>query len=645
MKLTTNEKPIKPEEQQCLFGEGFLDDHAGAIIRDPRVAIVELIANSFDAGATVVNIEWPIEVGQRFLISDNGVGMTKTEFDQRWKMLSYDRQVSQGRFAENPNKISGEKRVAFGRSGKGRHGAFCFDDAYDVRTRKEGKSFTCRVERASIPGSSPFKFSAANEGEAVDHGTEIKAIVTRNFINEDELREMIGAKFSVIPSFQILLNRQPIQLLDIKNLQTSSVPIEGLGVVKVHQIDSETRDRTTHLRGICWWVKQRAVGSPSWGGLDGEGAYLDGRGSLARRYSFVVEADILEPFRKPDWTGFRASAEVNTVTQAVHKHIIQTLNQLQSANRKERKKQALEGTKSALREMTSVSRQNVAHFIDEIQEKCPTISELDLARTTSVYTKMEAAKTGYDLLRQLARCSPDDIDTWNDIMRRWSAGSAELVLNELESRLRLIEKLKLLVDSKGADELHDIQPLFERGLWIFGPEYEGVQFLSNRGLATAIRIFLGGTEQQLPNKRPDFIALPGRSIGAYGAPDYASDNGEISGLKKVLLVELKKVGFDLTQDELDQARNYAKELTKGNEVGPDTEIVGYVLGSTLESGLLSTTLGDRIEIIPFKYSTFLERAHSRTFQLQRRIEQAGFLLQQDTIVDEVLAQNDLEFDV
>ncbi len=610
------QKSPKPEEQQCLFGDGFLDDHAGSIIREPRVAIVELIANSFDAGATVVNIEWPTEAGQPFLISDNGAGITKSDFDKRWKMLSYDRRVSQGRYAENPNGISGEKRVAFGRSGKGRHGAFCFADGYEVRTIKQGKSFSCRVERASNPGSSPFKFTAAAEGNAVGHGTEIRAIITRNFITEDELREIIGAKFSVIPSFQILLNRQPIQLLDIKNLQTSTVEIDGHGTVMVHQIDSEARDRTTHLRGICWWVKQRAVGNPSWGGLEGEGAYLDGRGSLARRYSFVVEADILEPFRKPDWTGFHGSPEVNAVTQGVHRHVIQTLHQLQSANRKERKKMALEGTKGALREMTTVSRQYVARFIDEVQETCPTISELDLARTAGIFTKMEVAKTGYDLLRQLARCSPDDIDKWNDIMRRWSAGSAEMVLNELECRLRLIEKLKSLVNSKGADELHDIQPLFERGLWIFGPEYEGVQFHSNRGLATVIRKFLGGTDQQIPNKRPDFVALPGRSIGAYASCEFASENDEISGLKKVLLVELKKGGFEIKQDEVDQARNYAKELTKGGDVGPDTKIVGYVLGSTLESGLEKTTIGDRIEIIPFKYDTFLERAHSRTFQLQ-----------------------------
>jgi ribosomal protein S25 len=108
------------------------------------------------------------------------------------------------------------------------------------------------------------------------------------------------------------------------------------------------------------------------------------RGSLARRYSFVVEADILEPFRKPDWTGFFAGAEVNAARKAVHRHIIQTLNQLQSANRKERKKIALEQTKSALRDMTTISRQQVARFIDEVQESCPTISEASKRMATKM---------------------------------------------------------------------------------------------------------------------------------------------------------------------------------------------------------------------------------------------------------------------
>ena len=629
-------------QQELYFGEGFLDDHAGSIVKDPHVAIIELIANSYDAGATEVQIEWPDTIGGRFSISDNGEGMNFEEFTIRWKTLNYTRQTHQGRFAANPNKIPGDKRVVFGRSGKGRHGAFCFSDSYELAAQKDGKSFRVTIEKGLVGGQSPFRFSSAIQENENGHGARISSIISRNHIEEDRLRESIGSKFSVIPSFHIFLNNRPIHLLDLKALHTVYLEIPEIGLVTIHQLDSENGNRTTHLRGICWWVKGRAVGNPSWEELDGEGAFLDGRVSLAKRYSFVVEADILEKHRKADWTGFHASNEVNTVRQTVRHHIVKTLSELQSESRKERKSAALSQTKNALRDMTHISRQQVAAFVDEIQEKCPTISERDLTRATEIFSKMEIAKTGYDLLKQLQACSPEDIDTWNDLMCRWTAKSAALVLHELESRLRLIEKLQGLVHSTAADELHDIQPLFERGLWIFGPEYEGVQFHSNRGLATIIRKSLGGTAAILPKNRPDFVALPGRSIGAYAAPAYDSDNGEISGVEKILLVELKRGGFKLTQGEVDQARDYAKELTKAGDVRTNTQIVGYVLGATLEDGLDKITHGDRITIIPMKYDTFLERAQSRTFQLQRRIEQIGSELTKDEIIEQVLAQKELE---
>ena len=41
------------------FGSNFLRDYAGHIISDPRVSIIELIANAYDAGATRVEVKWP----------------------------------------------------------------------------------------------------------------------------------------------------------------------------------------------------------------------------------------------------------------------------------------------------------------------------------------------------------------------------------------------------------------------------------------------------------------------------------------------------------------------------------------------------------------------------------------------------------
>jgi hypothetical protein len=49
----------KEPNQGVLFDDRFLDKYAGPIISDPAVAIVELVANAWDAYATQVDIVWP----------------------------------------------------------------------------------------------------------------------------------------------------------------------------------------------------------------------------------------------------------------------------------------------------------------------------------------------------------------------------------------------------------------------------------------------------------------------------------------------------------------------------------------------------------------------------------------------------------
>ena len=122
------------------FADRFLQDHAGQIISEPRTAILELIANSYDAGATKIDIIWPTEKGETFSVTDNGIGMTKAEFERRWRTLCYDRAAEQGNEVVFPKGVKGIKRTAFGRSGKGRHAPFCFADSYEIVTMKDGDS-------------------------------------------------------------------------------------------------------------------------------------------------------------------------------------------------------------------------------------------------------------------------------------------------------------------------------------------------------------------------------------------------------------------------------------------------------------------------------------------------------------------------
>jgi histidine kinase/DNA gyrase B/HSP90-like ATPase len=151
-------------ELPLIFGEGFLQDHAGHIISEPRIALVELIANAYDAGATRVDVQWPSKLGDEFSIRDNGSGMTRAEFEKRWKTLCYNRLNEQGSAATSPNRAVKNRR-AFGRSGKGRHGAFCFADAYEVEAARRVRVFRCELRE---PTAVWHRFAAcpvANQAE------------------------------------------------------------------------------------------------------------------------------------------------------------------------------------------------------------------------------------------------------------------------------------------------------------------------------------------------------------------------------------------------------------------------------------------------------------------------------------------------
>lgn len=632
-------QPAQPNlfaDAPFAFADRFLQDHAGQIISEPRTAILELIANSYDAGATQIDILWPTEKGEKFSVTDNGIGMTKTEFEKRWKTLCYDRVADQGTAVVFPKGVKGIKRTAFGRSGKGRHAPFCFADSYEIVTTKDGDCIYVRVGLAAT-GTTPFEITLLGESKKKGHGTEVSAILEKHLLELDELRQLISSKFIVDPSLCIRVNQQPVELMSLEGLKTTEIAVEGHGKVTVHFIDSIEHYRSAKLRGITWWVNQRRVGEPSWDRLDDEGAYLDGRTEQAKKFSFIVMVDFLVPGQdvKADWSDFHANQRTNAVRDAVHRYVIKEIQAQLATTRKERKRTAIESSRELMGELPTISKKAIGQFIDEVQEKCPTMSDRDLSRTVQVLAKLEKSRTGYDLLAQLAACSPDDLDTWNALMQQWTASNAEIVLNELDRRLKLIARMEKLVENPLADELHDLQPLFERGLWIFGPEFESVDFRSNRGLAEVIGKFLGGANYKPPKRRPDFVMLPESSIGAYCADAYDA-GGEISGIRKVAILELKKGGFCVTQKEADQARDYAKEIRKAGRVQATTKIVAYVLGATLEEGLEPTEYGENTHIIPVVYQTVLRKAHQRTFNLQKRLMEMQPTLASDPEVDAVL---------
>jgi hypothetical protein len=167
---------------------------------------------------------------------------------------------------------------------------FCFADEYFVDTRKAGRMVTFRVRRRS--GQSPFDFECVQQSDTSDHGTRIFTTVPVTVMTPDTVAELIGSRFVADPDFGISVNGDPVTLTDLEHLcETHDLPIEGGGAVVVRRFDNERGDRTSKQHGVAWWVNRRLVGNPSWEVYDRP--LLDARTATARRFTYVVEADIL----------------------------------------------------------------------------------------------------------------------------------------------------------------------------------------------------------------------------------------------------------------------------------------------------------------------------------------------------------------
>lgn len=611
----TQESAAQGQLYLPTYSATFLEHHAGRIIADPAIAIIELIANSWDAGASRVDVSWPSNNPGEISFSDNGTGITWSEFQNRWLELNYNRIDRQGPLVQFPSGNSRKRRTAFGRNGIGRHAMFFFAEQYFVTSTSQGQHFRASVTRSA--GKSPFEIHLIEHSSIDGHGTRISANTSKIPFGESHVRKLIGSKFAADPDFHLFLNEEEVTLTDLESISDRfDVVVDDL-LITVRRIDSSTMSRTSKQHGIAWWVQGRLVGEVTWNGLDGP--VLDSRTSTAKRYTYIVEANHLKPQNvKKDWTGFHSDEVVVKTRRAVEQAVSQDLSLLLHDTRRERKNAVLRDNRDAIARLPPISRKHVVSFIDEIQLECPTLSSRDLSHAAMVLAKLEKARTGYALVEQLSRLEPDELDRVQEILSKWSVDDAYRVLSELKYRLDLVRQLTRLVRDKQADELHDLQPVFERGLWIFGPRFESNSFVANRHLTTVLRS-LFKIEGEPDSHRPDIVMLPDSSIGVHSSDAFDSQHS-VSGYDTVVVIELKRAGVEITIDEVNQANRYTNYLRK--HVG-SAKIIAFVLGTTIDPTVEPQLQGDRVQIIPRLYEAVLGEADARTFRLLRKLEESG----------------------
>lgn len=573
------------QSQTALFEDDYLLRELGQVAHVPQVALTELVANAWDAGASKVDLILPAEIDGTLTVIDDGHGMTPAQFKKRWMTLRYNREKHQGTNVEFPSGRTTHPRRAYGRNGIGRHGLLCFADEYEVQTWRDGVMTTFVVGTES--GPSPFVLRSETPGKTSGSGTRLSVQVVRKLPDADEILTVLAARFIHDPAFEIRVNGVQRSFDEIEGKVSEETLDLGNGrSATVFVIDTTRLNQSSVHQGVAFWVQRRLVGTPSWS--IGQVASFDGRTRFARRYKVIVDTQGYDADVEQDWTAFLPTEAVRDLYRATAEHIGKVAQTLATEIVEATSEDALKQNRTELATLGQGARLEVAEFTKIVAQEHPTISPDFLATAVKAVIHLEKTKSGTALLQKLSELPADDIDGLDRLLAEWTVKDALRVLDEIDSRLSVIETIRRLADDPNTDELHTLHPLILRSRWLFGPEFESQEYCSNATLKTVANDLFKNGEAHFINdrNRPDIVVLPDKTTWQMtGVESFDPADATLTQMQHVLVIELKKGGFELTRKEVTQADNYVQDIKLSGAMSGTAYICAWVVGQKIAAGV------------------------------------------------------------
>jgi hypothetical protein len=621
-------KPKKQADMSTgsIFEEDYLIRTLGPIAHDPEVALTELVANAWDAGASLVDITVPGVRDTVLVVQDDGHGMSALQFKGRWMRLGYDRIKHQGVQVEFPPDRVTWHRKAYGRNGVGRHGLLCFADQYVVETWRDGMGV--RFEIGTQSSETPFKILKESSFLRQGAGTKLAVVVERHLPDPDRIRKILSARFLHDPQFVVRVNGQSVSLADQSGLiERMPLNIPGCPKAEAFVVDSTRSAKSTIYQGVAFWVNSRLVGSPSW--VVGSEAIIDGRARFAKRYAIVVKTD-------DDWTGeveadwarFKAGPKSEALFEAVRQYAQEVFGKLSTNLIEENSEEALVRNREDFKGLSQLGRIEVASFARELVKSNPTVHPDTLSAAVQVLINLEKSRGGAGLLEKLTKLDDTDIEGLDRLLSQWTVRDALSVLDEIDHRLAVVTAIEKLCGDPATDELHTLHPLVTQARWLFGPEFDSSEYASNVSLRTATEKIFGKRVSTASfansRQRPDIVVLGDATCSVVGTESFDSANSNLMRIQDVLIIELKKGKSAIGRDEMNQADGYIQDfLGSGALDGTPTFrafVVGYEIAPKTsrdkeikEEGVL------RGKVMATTYGQLTRSAHQRLFRLKERI--------------------------
>jgi hypothetical protein len=607
-----------------LFEDDYLIRNLGQIAHDPEIALTELVANAWDAGASAVNITIPNALNGNLVVEDDGHGMSSAQFKGRWMKLSYDRVKHQSQDVEFPPERKGWIRRAYGHNGVGRHGMLCFADVYEVQTWRDGKGASFVVSMHSQ--ATPFMMDSEEPLERAGHGTKLIAKVERHLPDPDSVRDILSARFLHDPQFLVRVNGVSIASPEHSGLiEKATLEIVTGKSIEAFVVDTTRGAKSTLYQGIAFWVNGRLVGTHSW--VVGNVVVLDGRSRIAKRYTIVVQCgsewigDI-----ESDWTRFRPTDAVRAMNSAVAAYAAQVFAKLSEEFVDDSSQDALVRNRESFKDLPTLARIEVASFTQELVKRNPGINTETLAIAVEAVINLEKSRSGVALLKKLSKLGESDVEGLDRLLGQWSVRDALSVLDEIDMRLSVIEAIEKLAGDAATDELHTLHPLVTQARGLFGPEFDSNEYTSNVTLRTvAGKIFGASLEAGAflnSTQRPDIVVLADATFSIVGTEGYDSFDAILTRIQSVLIIKLKKGKSSIGRTEMTQADGYVQDFLQSSAIDGAPLIHAFVVRHQISSKTAKEKLISEEGVVRGKVvaTTYVQLARSEPAALQTQGE-------------------------
>ncbi len=486
-------------------------EHLGLNLYSSNPAVLsEAVANAWDADATRVDINLDIANG-KIVLSDDGDGMTKSDINDRFLRVGYQRR-------NESSPVTKFGRPVMGRKGIGKLALFGIADEILVETAKDSNKCALSIKLTDIkavmsvddPSKSQTYNPSAEPTDSIDfeHGTRITLTNLRKGIDKTTpyLRKRLARRFTILgasANFRVFVNGEEVDSSDMDLLPLA----QYLWLYTGGALEEEIISKATELSGcfrriasvnaqseVAGWIATARTPTALKAGQTGESYNripIFVRGKMAqedildefdevgiyRSYLFgEIHADFLDLDTEPDIaTSSRQKIKEDDSRYSDLKEWVRTeLAYIKTRWSDLRNKSGAEDAvknpeiEAWFKELDGDRKRRAERLFGKINELgLEERDRVDLYAYGILAFETMSQKDNLDALDQI---TATDLQSLSKVLRDTADLEAAMYLRIVRSRLAVIEKLEQLVDDNELERVLQ-EYLFEH-LWLLDPGWE-----------------------------------------------------------------------------------------------------------------------------------------------------------------------------